>query len=474
MMPFFPMLLATPCTTVLDPQCVQTVDHHDGGGHAFGVPLPDIAAEAGGNVLDSLAKAVTSAVKWFVTQSSSWWVQSPSPNLEAEPAVARLHELMQPLTIAVAVGALLVVAAKLTLLRRATPLIDAGTGLAVLAVVSVLGVVLPNRLLEWGDHWVSWALDASGSSGFATKMTNLMISGQGVPAVLVVILGLLALFIGIIQALLLVLRGAAIVLLAGMLPLAAAGMMTGATKGWFKKVAGWMLALIFYKPAAAAVYATAFTFVGNGQNLQTKLAGFAMMLLSLIAFPVLLQFFTWTTGNVSSGPGGGIVNSLMGGLTAIGALRGYGWAPGMAGAGAGGGAASEHANRLSEQLGEQRGSDHTSSPGSHTSSFSGAPGGEGNPGAHGESSSSVSTAGRLGAAEASTPTGSTSGASDATAGSTASGGEPVGPATVRMADRERRRGPEAIRWLGNPTGSGGDASGSPTGAGDAGGGAGGA
>ncbi|MFC5187207.1 hypothetical protein [Actinomadura harenae] len=465
---------APPCSTVLDPQCVQAVDHHDG--HAFGIPLPDIAAEAGGNALDGLAKAITSAVKWFVSQTASWWVQSPSPNLEAEPAVARMHELMQPLTITVALGALLVVAAKLTLLRRATPLIDAGTGLAVLAVVSVLGVVVPNRLLEWGDQWVSWALDASASGGFANKMTNLLLTGQGVPSVLVVVLGIVALFIGIVQALLLILRGAAIVLLAGLLPLAAAGMMTGATKAWFGKVGGWMLALIFYKPAAAAVYATAFTFVGNGRNLHTVLAGFAMMLLSLIAFPVLLRFFTWTTGNVSSGSGGGIMNSVMGGLTAIGALRGYGWSPGMAGAGSGHGSAGEHANRLSEQLGDQHGSGLAASSGLSGSSATGASGGGSDGGPSGQPAAPSAMPGRSGTAEGATPSGSTAQTSDAAAGSMASGGEPVGPATVRMADRERRRGPEMIRWLGNPTGSGGDGgtSSAPTGAEDAGGGASGA
>ncbi|MCP2337920.1 hypothetical protein [Actinomadura rupiterrae] len=449
------------------------------------MPLPDLAAEAGGNALDSLAKAVTAAVKWFISQTSAWWVETPSPNLESEPAVARMHELMQPLTIAVAVGALLVVAAKLALLRRATPLIDAGTGIAVLAVVSVLGVVLPNRLLEWGDQWVSWVLDASASGGFANRMTNLMIAGQGVPTVLVVILGIVALFIGIVQALLLLLRGAAIVLLAGLLPLAAAGMMTGATKAWFKKVAGWMLALIFYKSAAAAVYATAFTFVGNGKNLHTLLAGFAMMLLSLIAFPVLLRFFTWTTDNVSAGSGGGIMNSVMGGLTAIGALRGYGWAPGMAGGGSGSGSASEHASFLSQQLGDQHPSGQATPAGQNSAGLSNAPSpgsdkhglDNGTTGAPGPASSNSSPTGQADLAGTVTPTGSTTQGADATPGSAPSGGEPVGPATVRMADRERQRGPEMIRWLGNPTGSGGDGSNAPSGAADAsgsGGGAGGA
>ncbi|MFC4906946.1 hypothetical protein [Actinomadura gamaensis] len=475
MMLLAPAPLVPPCSTVLDPQCAQTGDHHGAGGHAFGVPLPDLAAEAGGNALDGLAKAVTAAVKWFISQTSAWWVQTPSPNLETEPAIARMHQLMQPLTIAVAVGALLVVAAKLALLRRATPLIDAGTGLAVLAVVSVLGVLLPNRLLQWSDQWVSWVLDASASGGFANRMTNLMIAGQGIPAVLAVILGIVALFIGIVQALLLLLRGAAIVLLAGLLPLAAAGMMTGATKSWFKKVAGWMLALIFYKAAAAAVYATAFTFVGNGRNLHTLLAGFAMMLLSLIAFPVLLRFFTWTTDNVSSGTGGGVMNSVMGGLTAIGALRGYGWAPGMAGGGSSGSSASEHASLLSQQLGDQHTSGQGAPAGQHNAGLSNTPGSaapEGSAsstGSHGPASSTSSPAGRPDLAETATPTGSTTQGADTASGAASPSGEPIGPASVRMADRERQRGPEMIRWLGNPTGSDGGASGAPYGAADAGG-----
>ena len=39
-----------------------------------------------------------------------------------------------------------------------------------------------------------------------------------------------------------------------------------ATRGWFRRVSGWMLALIFDKPAAAAVYATAFTMIGTART----------------------------------------------------------------------------------------------------------------------------------------------------------------------------------------------------------------
>jgi hypothetical protein len=40
------------------------------------------------------------------------------------------------------------------------------------------------------------------------------------------------------------------------------------------------------------VYATAFTMIGTGHNAQTLLMGFAMVLLSLVALPALMKFFT--------------------------------------------------------------------------------------------------------------------------------------------------------------------------------------
>src|SRR5260370_28670866 len=125
-----------------------------------------------------------------------------------------------------------------------------------------------------------------------------------------------------IQAVLMLFRQAAVVVLAGVLPLAAAGTLAPATRAWFRRVTGWMLALIFYKPAAAAVYATAFTMIGRGKDPRTILMGFAMVLLSLLALPVLMKFFTWTTGAVEAAAGGGgVLGPLMGGAIAIGAPR---------------------------------------------------------------------------------------------------------------------------------------------------------
>ena len=68
-------------------------------------------------------------------------------------------------------------------------------------------------------------------------------------------------------------RQAALVILAGVLPLAAAGSVAPMTRTWIRKVTAWMLALIFYKPAAAAVYAAAFTMIGSGGSPRDRADG---------------------------------------------------------------------------------------------------------------------------------------------------------------------------------------------------------
>ena len=280
----------------------------------------------------------------MVTQTSTWWVQLPSPDLSGEPAVGQLQQWMLPLAVAVAVLGLIIAGGKMALTRRANPLIDVGSGLVVIAATSAVGVLLPSLLLKAGDAWSTWVLQASTGGQFAQRLANVLTLGGSTPAV-VVVLGIVAIIITAIQAVLMLFRQGALVVLAGVLPLAAAGMLTPATRRWFPRVTGWMLALIFYKPAAAAVYATAFTMIGTGKDPRTVLMGFAMVFLSLLALPVLMRFFTWTTGHVADASGGGgFLQTALQGAVAVGALRG------MSG-GAGGSGAVEQARLVSARLG---------------------------------------------------------------------------------------------------------------------------
>jgi hypothetical protein len=322
------------CPVLLSPSCLVAAK-------AAGA----VAGTAATGALNGIASAVESGVSWMVTQTLTWWVQVPSPDLAGEPAVGQIQQWILPLAIAVAVLGVIIAGGRMALTRKANPLIDAGAGLVVIAATSAVGVVLPSLLLKAGDAWSSWVLQASTGGQFAARLTSVLTLGGQSPAV-VVVLGIVAIIISAVQAVLMLFRQGALVVLAGVLPLAAAGMLTPGTRTWFRRVTGWMLALIFYKPAAAAVYATAFTMIGAGKDTRTVLMGFAMVFLSLLALPVLIRLFSWTTGHVADSGGGGFLQAALGGAVAIGALRGFAGGPGGSGA-------VEHARLVSARLGPQ-------------------------------------------------------------------------------------------------------------------------
>ena len=119
-----------------------------------------------------------------------------------------------------------------------------------------------------------------------------------------------------------VVRGGLLVILAGVLPLTASFTNTQMGKQWFGKVVGWTIAFILYKPAAALIYAAAFSLTGtdafkdDGGGIWTILTGLALMLMALIALPALLKFVAPMTGAVAGGGTAGM--ALAGAAGAIG------------------------------------------------------------------------------------------------------------------------------------------------------------
>jgi hypothetical protein len=380
-----------------------------------------VAGSLASDALSGIASAIQSGITWMVTQTVTWWVQVPSPDLTAEPAVGRLQQWMLPLAAAVAVLGMIIAGGKMALTRKANPLIDVGSGLAVIAATSAVGVLLPTMLLKAGDAWSSWVLQSSTGGQFASRLTSVLTLGGSTPAV-VVVLGIVAIVISALQAVLMLFRQGALVVLAGVLPLAAAGMLTPATRGWFRRVTGWMLALIFYKPAAAAVYATAFTMIGTGKDPRTELMGFAMIFLSLLALPVLLRFFTWTTGHVADASGGGgFLQAALSGAVAVGALRG-------GAGGAGGSGPVEQARLVTSRLGpSDSGPAGASPPGAGVRAAAPPAAGSGTP------ATAPGTAAGSATAAPAARAGSASGAATAGTGTGSAAGAAAGPAGIAVA-----------------------------------------
>jgi len=350
-----------PCNTLVEPACLVATSL-----------AKSAVSSATSGILGGIAQALTGGIKWIVENTATWWVQIPSPDLSTEPAVSHIQQWLLPITAAVAVGGVIAVGIRMAITRRANPLLDLGGGLLTLVAATTLGATIAALLLKAGDAWSSWVLQASTGGHFTQRLDEVMVLGGNAAPAVVLVFGVIAIILALVQAVLMLFRQAALIVLAGTLPLAAAGSIAPMTRAWVRKVAAWMLALICYKPAAAAVYATAFTMIGSGGTPRTALMGFAMLALSVLTLPALMKFFTWTTGSIAGGGGGGqILSAAATGAVAVGAIGSL--------AGGGAAAAQGQASYLNSRLGPQPPGASGASPPGGPAAGSGpsAPGGSG-------------------------------------------------------------------------------------------------
>ncbi len=274
----------------------------------IGSAIGSVGDAAAGGVLGAFAAAIKSAVADVVKATLTWWVRQDSLDIASTP-VDRLQHLLLPVTLLVAVGSLMWQGAKMALSRKPDPLWDAGRGLAVLAVVTGVGVTALAGALRAGDSLSSWMLDQATGGQFSQRLVDVLsmtgISGAGT----VILLGMVTFFVTLLQWVLLFFRQGSLVVLAGLLPLAAAGSMSPGTRPWLRR-------LVAYKPMVAFIYAAGFTLFGQGKDLSTVVLGVVVLVLSVVALPALLRFFSWGVDAGAAHLGSAATGALAGGLGA--------------------------------------------------------------------------------------------------------------------------------------------------------------
>jgi hypothetical protein len=265
---------------------------------------------------NSFASAMRDGAAWMIKTTIGWWIQIPSIDLAASPVTA-IRGYVQWVAVMVAVVGVSWQAVILMVSRRPEPLINVGRGLFYVALWTSIGVIGPATALRAGDSFSTWVLNEAASGQASTRLVKLASLQSISSAGAVIILGLLMMLAGLVQAVLMLFREGAIVILTGVIVLAASGSFTNSTRPWLPRVLGWMLALIAYKPAAALVYAAALTLTGESNDPRTVVVGLTMMVLAIVALPVLMKFFTWTTGAATGGGGGGLAALAAGSAAAI-------------------------------------------------------------------------------------------------------------------------------------------------------------
>jgi type IV secretion system protein TrbL len=242
----------------------------------------------------------------------------PRRAASSAPAVGFVQDQTFYLTLALAVLSMIVAGVRMVWSQRAEPAQDLLKGLLTLAIVTASGVALLNVLLGATDALAEQIIDAGVGDDFQSDVQMLLgMEDTGASSatflmgnqMLIIIGGLLAVLVNIVQIMLMVLRTAMLFLIAGVLPLSAAFMNTETGKTWFSKIIAWTLAFAFYKPAAALIYATGIQMTTSGlfsgQALLQFSAGLMLILASVVALPVLIGFLSPALGAMASSGGGG-------------------------------------------------------------------------------------------------------------------------------------------------------------------------
>ncbi|TCC52849.1 hypothetical protein E0H75_03630 [Kribbella capetownensis] len=279
------------------------------------------------NALEQIAKSIGQAASEGVQAIATFWIHQPSPALSvgadtSSPRNSAIVDFLQGnvlwVSAAVFTVAVLVAGMRLAWEQRARPLQELLKATMVFVVVGAAGSATLQLLAEWSDGLAEAIIHSAhpNDTTLGTALANVVLQGSlgtvtgTSPATLIMMFaGVAVILAALIQVVLMVIRSAMLILLAGTFPLAAAATNTEIGRAWFRKYCGWSLAFIAYKPAAALIYAAALKMnasgIGqSGNSFVQTTTGLMMLFLAIFALPALLRFLVPVTAAVAGGGSG--------------------------------------------------------------------------------------------------------------------------------------------------------------------------
>jgi hypothetical protein len=264
-----------------------------------------------GFIWDAIGHMIALAVEAVIKAVGTLWIYVPTLHVteggDYQPVatVSFMRGQVMWLVASAAVVCTIVAGIRMAYQQRGEPVRDLLKSLLTLVLVSFSGLAFVTVLTEAGDllakSFIDRAIEESGMS-FAANLAALIAAPLLSPAGAIVfptilIFGFAAVLMSFLQIMLMLVRNGMLILLAGVLPLAAAATNTEMGRSWFRKVTGWLIVFIAYKPFAALIYATAIMLAGAQDSLLKVITGLTMMALSIITLPALLRLVSPSGGS---------------------------------------------------------------------------------------------------------------------------------------------------------------------------------
>ncbi|HZO66091.1 MAG TPA: hypothetical protein VFB74_13885 [Kribbellaceae bacterium] len=251
----------------------------------------------------SVREIMKIAVGYIVGTIGTVWVRVDTiPIVENETtfmpsdAISFVQGRVMYLAFMAATLSLIIAGMKMALSHRGDALKEVVKSLATLMFAVLFGVMFTTLLIWVGDGLAQTFIDdVVRTKEFDQRMEDAVngpFSDLTLP--LMLLLGGCMIVSSIIQIGLMFVRNGMLILLIGVLPLAAAATNTEMGKMWFRKLIGWLFAFVVYKPVAALIYAAGFRLFtdqsGGVPGMVRVTTGVTMLIMAVVAMPALIRF----------------------------------------------------------------------------------------------------------------------------------------------------------------------------------------
>lgn len=288
----------------------------------------DVVASAGNSALDSIAQGMADGAAWTTKTVLTWWTEIPLPAPDGAVEVF----VRNSTTILAATGlvsAVIIGAAKMLWTRRA----DEGRNLAnaltvnVLATAGAVPVIL--TLAQTGDLLSSWIINRAAGGDLGARMIGLINFSNptlyGASSSILLLLAFFAALAGLAQVFALLIKGAVLPILVGLIPASTSLLNTNFGRQWAVKTTAWIAAFLLYKPIASLIYGAAFVGFGNGQDTTQFISGILLLVAAAFVLPALVRVISPVASAAARGAAGA---GLGGALVTAGATGARLWASG--------------------------------------------------------------------------------------------------------------------------------------------------
>ncbi|AYF75303.1 hypothetical protein D7D52_17090 [Nocardia yunnanensis] len=306
-----------------------------------------------GQVVESLISGLSQAI----VLSLSFWARLPTAITDSPDLFSKISDYTYQLQWYLLAASVMLCGIRLAQARRHA-MHDAAHDTFKVLARTIFASTMWSAVLVAGTHasdaLANWILsEAAGGDPKAAAKALAQTAGLSVfsPG-LVLILACVGILGALAQVVLAVVREGLLVVVAGVLPLAAASSATNSGRGLYDRLIGWSVAFLLYKPLAALVYLIAFTTVGDtaldasdagavdAESAQRALVGLVLVCSAALTLPALMRLVSPIAG-MSGGSGAaaaaGVATAVAAGVSMTG---GSGGSAGTGAASAKGGAGS--------------------------------------------------------------------------------------------------------------------------------------